>query len=238
LPSGTRDHGFLFNLATSLLPFLLVVSPAIYFAWRGRRRELAPIYWWLVGSLCASLVGGRMYGHYFVLFVPALCVLGGVGVDEERWLPRILAVPAIGFFVFAILLEGATGHFWSRSPDYFQASHYVKERTAPNERIFVWGWFPGLYVEADRCPSTRFVYTHLLSGSTSHEARGHNVPEAWEMLMSDLEKNPPPFILDTSLRGYSFEEFPPENYPELWKFMTERYHLDKEIEGVRIYKRN
>jgi 4-amino-4-deoxy-L-arabinose transferase-like glycosyltransferase len=239
LPSGTKGHGFLFNALTSLLPFLGTVSPLVYLAWRGRRRELAPIYWWLLGSLCASLVGGRMYGHYFLLFVPALCVLGGLGAEEghERWLGRILAVIAIAFFVFAVLLEGATGNLWKRDPDYFLASHYVRERTRPNERIFVWGWFPGLYVEADRCPSTRFVYTHLLSGSTSREAQGHNVPEAWRMLMSDLEKDPPAFILDTSLRGYSFEEFPLENYPELWQFVSERYRVDTELAGVRIYKR-
>ncbi len=239
IPSGNRDHGFAFNLATNLLPYLLTVSPLLYLAGRARVKVAAPIWWWLLAMLGAALIGGRMYGHYFLMMLPPLSVLAGVGGADE--LPRPLvwltAFVATGFLVYATVFEPATESLWSPHPDYRRASAYVKERTQPDERIFVWGWFPPFYQAADRCPSTRFVYTHVLSGSASSGggARGHTVPEGWDMLMHDLDAAPPPFILDTSHGDYGYRHAPIEQFPRLWDWMGARYELVTEIEGVRIY---
>jgi hypothetical protein len=241
IPSGNRDHGFAFNLLTNLLPFLLTVSPLIFLAWRARVREAAPIWWWLGAMLGASLIGGRMYGHYFLMMLPALSVLAGVGAADG--LPRpLLWVSgglAFSFLVYACLYEAATGSFWSPKPDYRRAGAYVQAHTRPDERIFVWGWFPPLYQAADRCPSTRFVYTHVLSGSASSggEARGHTVPEGWDMLMHDLDAAPPPYLLDTSHGDYSYQYAALEQFPRLWDWVRARYDLETELAGVRIYKR-
>lgn len=246
MPSGTADHGFAYNLATSFLPFLVTLSPLIYLAYRGRDRAQSALYWWLAGNVCAGLVGGRMYGHYFLLFVPALTALAGIGAArwfdnaharERRWLVGLLTAMAAGFFLVATMFEGATGSAFVPSPDYRDASAYVRQRTAPAAQIFVWGWFPALYQAADRCPSTRFVYTHILSGANASGAeRNHNVPEAWDMLMHDLEAAPPAYILDTSPGDYNYA-FPPERYPRLWDFMAARYQPEITIAGVRMFRR-
>jgi hypothetical protein len=246
MPSGTADHGFLYNLATSFAPFLVDVSPLIYLAYRGRARAQSVLYWWLAGNVCAGLVGGRMYGHYFLLFVPALATLAGIGAArwlddaharERRWLIGLIAAMAAGFFLVATMFEGATGSAFTPSPDYREASRYVHERTADGDQLFVWGWFPALYVDADRCPSTRFVYTHVLSGaSTTGGERNHNVPEAWDMLLHDLEAAPPAYILDTSPGDYNYP-FPPESYPRLWAFIAPRYRAETTIAGVRLFRR-
>lgn len=247
MPSGTADHGFAFNLVTSFVPFLITLSPMIYLAYRGRGRAQSALYWWLAGNVCAGLVGGRMYGHYFLLFVPALAALAGIGAArwqggaprrERRWLIGLVAAIAIGFTGVATMFEGATGSAFTPSPDYREASAYVRARTAPGDQIFVWGWFPALYQAADRCPSTRFVYTHILSGAnTAGAERNHNVPEAWDLLMHDLEAAPPAYILDTSPGDYNFA-FPPEHYPRLWDFMTARYRPETTVAGVRMFRRN
>ena len=246
MPSGTADHGFVYNLATSLAPFLVDVSPLLYLAYRGRGREQSVLYWWLAGNVCAGLVGGRMYGHYFLLFVPALATLAGIGaarwldagrVRERRWLIALVAAIAAAFFVVATMFEGATGAAFTPSPDYREASCYVREHTGDGDGIFVWGWFPALYVGADRCPSTRFVYTHILSGAgTTGGERNHLVPEAWDMLMHDLAAAPPAYILDTSPGDYNYP-FPPERYPQLWEFMAPRYRVETTIAGVRLFRR-
>lgn len=247
MPAGTHSHGFVHNLFTSLLPFLLTVSPLILLGWRARavapRAALWPLGWWLVGNVCASLVGGRMYGHYFLLFVPALSVLGALGAvswvedrTQRAWLVGALALVCVGFFVAATVREEATGSFWSPKPDYRQVSAYVRERTRPDERIFVWGWFPAIYQAADRCPSTRFVYTHILSGAAS-TGSGHRVDEAWPMLMHDLALDPPPFVLDTSAGDYGYDEFPIGKFPALDAFVSARYRYVTELAGVRIYER-
>ncbi len=246
MPSGTADHGLLFNLATSLLPFLGCVSPLLYLAYRGRDRTLSALYWWLAGNVCASLVGGRMYGHYFLLFVPALATLAGIGAarwlddarvrERRRWIALITALAA-AFFLVATMYEGATGNAFVPSPDYREAAAYVRARTRASDQIFVWGWFPALYHAADRCPSTRFVYTHVLSGANRSGAeRNHNVPEAWDMLMQDLTVAPPAYILDTSAGDYNYT-FPPERYPRLWQFITAQYRVEATIAGVRLFRR-
>jgi hypothetical protein len=236
IPAG--DSSMLGNLATSMLPFLAAASPLVYLAVRGRSRALSLVYWWLAGNMAASGVGGRMYGHYFLLFVPAMCVLAGVGAEKywNRLLGAAVAVVAAASFVVAILFEATTTSMWSPKPDYRQAADYVAEHTRPDERIFVWGWFPALYQAADRCPSTRFVYTHIHSGHSKTDL-GHSVPEAWDMLLADLQAAPPPYILDTSPGKYTDYDFPPENYPRLWDFISARYDVDRTIEGVRLFRR-
>lgn len=246
MPSGTADHGFAYNLATSFLPFVITLSPLVYLAYRGKGRAQSALYWWLAGNVCAGLVGGRMYGHYFLLFVPALATLAGIGAArwlddahwrERRWLIALVTAVAVGFFGVATIYEGATGSAFTPSPDYREASAYVRARTAPGDQIFVWGWFPALYQAADRCPSTRFVYTHILSGANASGAeRNHNVPEAWDMLMRDLEAAPPAYILDTSPGDYNFA-FAPERYPRLWEFIAARYRVETTVAGVRMFRR-
>jgi hypothetical protein len=241
IPSGNRDHGFAFNLATNLVPYALTVSPLLFLASRARIAAAAPIWWWLGGMLAAALVGGRMYGHYFLMMLPPLAVLAGVGADGgvPRPLVWLSGALAVAFFVYASLFEAATESFFTPKPDYRLAGDYVRAHTRQDERVFVWGWFPPLYQAADRCPSTRFVYTHVLSGSASSggEARGHNVPEGWDMLMHDLDAAPPPYILDTSHGDYSYRYAELEQFPRLWDWLRARYRLETEIAGVRIYRR-
>jgi hypothetical protein len=243
MPAGGAGGGFVTNLATSFLPFLACASPMVVLALRGRRDVPSVVYWWLAGNVAASLVGGRMYGHYFLLFVPALATFAGIGAPtlaaaQRRWLTRGLGVMAAGFFAFAVLLEVPTDSVWSPSPDYREAADYVAARTNRDDQIFVWGWFPALYVAADRCPSTRFVYTHIHSGnSTTVGDLGHSVPEAWDMLMADLEAAPPAFVLDTSPGQYTDYAFPPEHYERLWRFLAAHYTVDTTIAGVRIFRR-
>jgi hypothetical protein len=94
-------------------------------------------------------------------------------------------------------------------------------------------------VDANRCPASRFVYTHLLTGARSQSGattRGHLVPEAWPMLMDDLQRARPAYILDTSPGHYDYP-YPPEQYPPLARFLSSGYTLDAELEGIRIFRR-
>ncbi len=247
LPAGSGDHGFLYNLATCLVPYAIVVSPLIYLAYRGRDRAFVPLYWWLAGNAAAGLVGGRMYNHYFLLMVPALTALAGIGaarwLTEERAhvqkrLVRVLGVLCVGMVAAAIAFESVTEKAFVPDPDYREAARYVAERTKPDEDIFVWGWYPPLYEAADRCPSTRFVYTVILvgKGKVGGQQRFTEVPEAWNMVMTDLETAPPPYILDTSTGDYRYD-FPPENYPRLWAFISAHYKVEATVAGVRIFHR-
>jgi 4-amino-4-deoxy-L-arabinose transferase-like glycosyltransferase len=239
------------RLLSNVVPLVLSMTPAVLLAALARGREPWPIRWWLAGMIVAGFVGGRMYGHYFLLAVPPLCVLAGVGATRlwsaaapaRRWLKRgvvvVTALLAAGQLVGATLYEGATDSFWSPRPDYARAAAYLRTVTRPDERVFVWGWFPALYVAGQRCPSTRFVYAHHLAGMVSDPSgrRGHSVPLGWQEVMDDLRRNPPAYVLDTSHGDYEFRYAPIERYAPLWSSVNRSYTFETEIAGVRFYRR-
>ena len=249
MPAASASGGFVARLFKCFLPFALAMSPLLFLGRRIRWRGDARVVWlWLAAMTGAALIGGRMYGHYFLLTVPPLSVLAGVGgtawltaasTGERRRLAALVATMASGFLVAAWLFRGATDSWLTLNPDYRKASAYVRARTQPDDQVFVWGWFPALYVDADRCPASRFVYTHLLSGARAQggaTTRGHLVPEAWPMLLADLARAHPAYILDTSPGRYDYP-FPPEQYPALAQLLSSAYRLETEIEGVRVFKR-
>jgi hypothetical protein len=248
MPAASASGGFVARLFKCFLPFTLAMSPLLFLGRRVRWRGGALVVWlWLAAMTGAALIGGRMYGHYFLLTVPPLAVLAGVGgadwlttasIGERRRLVALVTTMASGFLVAAWLFRGATDSWLELNPDYRMASAYVRSRTQPDDRLFVWGWFPALYVDADRCPASRFVYTHLLSGARSQKGattRGHLVPEAWPMLLDDLQRARPAYILDTSPGRYDYP-FPPEQYPALAQLLASDYRLETEIEGIRVFR--
>ena len=65
------------------------------------------------------------------------------------------------------------------------------------------------------------------------------VPRAWEELLIDLERTPPPVIVDAAagkLDGFGLN--PASRYPNLWDIIERSYRLETVVEGVPIYRRN
>ena len=56
------------------------------------------------------------------------------------------------------------------------------------------------------------------------------------MLLDDLERTRPAYILDTSPGRYDYP-YPPEQYPALARLLASDYRLETEIEGIRVFKR-
>jgi hypothetical protein len=54
--------------------------------------------------------------------------------------------------------------------------------------------------------------------------------------VDDLNRAPPPVILDTSPGDYGFEYATLDNYPPLDAFVRARYREDRTIAGVRIFR--
>jgi hypothetical protein len=63
------------------------------------------------------------------------------------------------------------------------------------------------------------------------------VPEAWPMLETDLKRDPPELIVDTSPGNYhDFGRYPIKDYPILRSFVDENCRLEKSIAGTDIYR--
>jgi hypothetical protein len=118
-----------------------------------------------------------------------------------------------------------------------QIGTYVRERTAPADSIYVWGFDPAIYLIADRPPASRFMFSFpFMSGWTP--------PEWQEGFVQELERNRPVYFLaergttETWIVGYRIDmvEFI-ERYPRLSDFLATNYDIENEIGGVILYRR-
>jgi hypothetical protein len=117
---------------------------------------------WVLAALVLQLYGRRVYMHYLQLFVPPLglivgCVLAGLRLERPKISPRIAAV-ALSAGVVAGL-----GYAYYQPVDNpplaqnLQLAESVRANSAPGDTIFVWGYDPDLYLEADRSPAGPYI---------------------------------------------------------------------------------
>lgn len=110
----------------------------------------------------------------------------------------------------------------------------LKERTAPEETIFVWGNVPALYIHADRRAGCRFLPTAFLSV---------DVPglEYHDSCLDELLRNRPAFIVlvpdgpvtpgtDDSWTSY-------EDFPGLVNLVETAYDLEEQGPLYHLYRR-
>jgi len=85
---------------------------------------------------------------------------------------------------------------------------YVRTQTTPEETLYVWGWFPGIYVRAQRMASVPQAYE-----SEMHVTPPDRLVVQINTLVEGLEKNPPKFIVDSRKQHFPFNRPPLELWP-------------------------
>jgi hypothetical protein len=138
----------------------------------------------LLFSFLAVCPGFYFREHYFVLMLPAVAVLAGVGVtsaarrivDSGRpvvWsvLPLVIFVAGCAWPVYAqrSILFPMTPREVSRElyasnpfPESIEIADYIKRHTTKNDRIAVLGSEPQIYFYSDRVSATGYIYTYGL----------------------------------------------------------------------------
>ncbi|HEY2597709.1 MAG TPA: glycosyltransferase family 39 protein [Candidatus Dormibacteraeota bacterium] len=242
----------------SVLPFVLtavvVWVAAIAFAWRWK--TLPPgaqlIVAWLAISIPGSFAGGHLSWHYFIQVMGPLALLAGFAFDRalntsHRRLVTVvaiagLALPMAGWWAFDVVADPLTYDFKAPPPAHETVASYIRSHTRPQDRVFVWGDWPALYVESDRIMAARFP------GFLRGFARGSALPPnnwdtsaaVWPALQEDLTRHPPALILDTSASANwsDFSKYPMSHYPVLARFVAAGYHLTATVNGVAVYAPN
>ncbi len=241
----------------SIAPFVgsaaVVWVAAIAFAWRWKRLQPGQrlIVAWLIVSVPGSLAGGHLSWHYFIQVMGPLALLAAFAIDEaldtsmRRWVAGAaiagLAAPMLAWGAFDLVADPLTYDFSPPVPQHETVAAYIHAHTGPQDRVFVWGDWPALYLESDRMMATRFP------GFLRGFARGSGLPpnnwdttaRVWPELKADLERNPPALIVDTAHGNWSdFSMYPMSNYPVLADFVSSRYHAVATIDQVVIYAPN
>lgn len=242
---------------------------------RGRRAvdmRLLLVLWFLAAYFGASY-SGRNFGHYFIQILAPTCLITAL-LLRELWLRA--AAPAgstMGWVILrrgllvALVLVGLAlplhrfhgdmavvrlGDPPPRSGPQGELVEYLKQTTTPEDRVFVWGYNPEIYVLSGRRPATRYSNTNYLTGMLPWEnhRRGvdtseHIVPGSWDILLAELDAQPPAVIVDTSVGNHrSYRKYPVKKFPRLETYLEQHYRLETTIRDRRgrryydVYRRH
>jgi len=240
------------RLTIWFFPVMILCVAGVYRftrAFFGARRDCKEDYglffvMWTVLSVTGASLSGRGFGHYFIQAIPGLALLAAAMLETllsstPRTLAHRLRLVAIGAACMLALPMGARLYqSFSRSerPERELVS-YLKAISGEQERIFVWGFYPEIYVLADRMPVSRYVYCNFLTGlipwtnaGSGVDTSQHIVPGSWDNLMEELHRRLPVCIVDTSPGGHrAYGKYPPSQFPRLDGFLGRFYRQDRVI---------
>jgi hypothetical protein len=124
----------------------------------------------------------------------------------------------------------------------------LRRAARPGDRVFVWGMRPHDAVYSRLVPATRFVIGTFLTGLVPWERVAPHedttpwiVPGSWDLLMEDLRRERPRFVVDESRDPhFGGGAYAPEEYPPLARFLAEEYELAFTVgdgDRVRVWVR-
>lgn len=182
------------GLATRALVMLAVIA----LIWVFRKKlgnNFGLIAIWTITAIFGAFLSGRPYPHYLIEVVGPMALLVGYGlfqtsiytalfgalialllafgvVKYQLWYYKSL--PYYQNFVNYVLgkkNKEQSYNFWGNNVTHvYEAAALIDQITSPNERIFVWGTEPALYVISHRAPAVKYVVSyHILEFSAQGE---------------------------------------------------------------------
>jgi hypothetical protein len=209
---------------------------------------------WLATSAIAVATGGRFFGHYFhlilaplcLLAAPASCRLWSKGRSYRVGLALLCALPTLFFFALATVGRPLAAALDEGEPPYADVAARIASLTGVDERIFVWGNSPQLYILARRPMGTRFSFCNYMTGESpgtptetgQWNADANQWPVAWDMLFADLERRRPALFVDAAAAGWDgYDKYPLARYPRLRVYVDHHYRPLEVRAGVILYRR-
>ena len=89
---------------------------------------------------------------------------------------------------------------------------YMRNNSTSSDKIYVWGWFPGIYVAAQRLSPTPKAFE-----GTMHTLSPEVLSERIDEILSTFEKEPPKFIVDSRKDHFPWDRPPLELWPRTQK---------------------
>lgn len=240
-------------LAETVVFWTLVVRRAR--GWRRFSFAERALWFWLLLSIAIVLVPGRFHPHYAIQAFAPLAILSAIefrqSLDDasqtkqrrlNRWSIGLLSTLTGVFSIIAVLWEPFAPSYFSRKPPlYLQVARHIRETTATNDRIFVWGAYTPIYVMSGRLPATRFVAFKRGCGRHAQSPFSDcwdSGPEMWPLLAQDLAATPPMLIVDTAPANLGdFGVYPIKEFPLLRDLLASHYSQEQTIHGVVVYRR-
>jgi 4-amino-4-deoxy-L-arabinose transferase-like glycosyltransferase len=216
--------------------------------WAGRTAERTALLGLLAASAIGAAAGARFYPHYYVQLIPPLALLAAPyyarlwsrTMQPPHWLLRPAATYAwLSLTIIAFSIVHWVGLTQRRVPS--EVGRYLSTHSSPHDRIFVWGQFSEIYLDAHRRPASRYITTFPLTGYVfggpipGFDTRSRILPGAWTNLERDFARHPPIYIVDLQADPKT-AQYPAKDFPILAKLLAELYQpVAHTAEGV-IYR--
>lgn len=222
----------------------MIMMLGILVVWLLRKKlraEVGLVFLWFIGALFGSQLSGRPYPHYFIEILPPAVLLIGMMVKKKEWLEKIVGIGLLGLVVlsvvgyrfwyykslpyyknFASYILGNKDRnefyeFWGKGVTRnYEVANYIQDITEENERIFVWGTEPAIYVLSDRLPVGKYTVAYHISDFG-----------AKDKTMELLEKEMPRVIVNMVGEKIRFDEF------HAWR--DSYYGLAKIVGDAEVY---
>jgi 4-amino-4-deoxy-L-arabinose transferase-like glycosyltransferase len=234
------------------LPLLLGAAWSRNLFWQKNRAEWIALVMLAVASAIGAAAGGRFYSHYYIQLLPALALLAapvfrqfslGKTASRSGWVLFRVLTP-IWLVLTLVVFPLAKWRELSQLRDPSEAGRYLAEHFQPNERLFVWGQAPEIYLEARMRPACRYVATFPLTGyifgGPIEGLDTHNriLPGAWDNLQQDFARHPPTCIVDVQSSAADHPaEYALADFPILQNLIADKYSpAVRTAEGI-IYRR-
>lgn len=252
IPNVFWRKGFLLTLAFVAACSLLLVGAVMSYRdrdgiWAGRSAERKTLLGLVAASAIGTAAGARFYPHYYIQLIPPLALLAAPYYAQiwsgKRKHLRWWQQPAVTCIWLGLTIVGfATAHWRGMAEvrEVSEAGRYISEHSDPNDRIFVWGQAPKIYLDARRRPASRFVVTfpltgYIFGGLTGVDTHNWIVPGAWSKLEEDLARHPPAYVVVVQVPEKN-RQYPVRNFPILARLLSEKYRPVVRISEGLIYR--
>jgi hypothetical protein len=123
-------------------------------------------------------------------------------------------------------LKDASEHSQGGLMPWEAIGEYIRENSTEKDSMYVWGWFPGIYVTAQRFSPT----TKAFEG-TMHILSPEQLSQRVADILKGFRKHPPKFIVDSRKNEFPWDRRPLELWPqELWSVKPGNIQDDMTIE--------
>ncbi|MHC4556426.1 MAG: ArnT family glycosyltransferase [Planctomycetota bacterium] len=96
--------------------------------------------------------------------------------------------------------------------DWELLGEYIRSNSAPSDGIYIWGWYPGIYVTAQRLSPAPKAFE-----GTMHTLPPEALSERIDEILSSFKKQPPKFIVDSRKSHFPWDRPPLELWPQTQK---------------------
>lgn len=221
---------------------LLVITFVLFCIKKCLRVESLFVSLWFLFSLFGVLLSSRPYPHYLIEVAVPFVLLAGLVLTSRKFIERaalviIGSLAFVSFFYFKFWYYESLPYYQNfisfalkkksqeKYFDFFgsvnrnyQVGKFIKERTTRNDKIFVWGTQPAIYVVSGRLPVGRYTVSYHIADFN-----------AWDETISALLKEQPSFIVKMADEEKFFER--------LDSFLATNYILVKTVDEAAIHKK-